>query len=246
MDNPATSENRFRAAADSADPADRAIFLTQVARALGLQGRFDEALALLESLTGRDPEVQARLLLERGRVLNSSRDPQRAIPVFGDAFAAASEAGLEFLAIDAVHMQAIAVPADAQDAFNGQALQLAGAAHDPRERRWRGSVLNNMGWTAFDRGDFDAALGRFKAALVAREEAGEEPEIRIARWCIGRTLRALGRLDEALAVQRALAAEHDAAGTADPFVQEKLTELESALKAGSPQTQAPDDPRATP
>jgi tetratricopeptide (TPR) repeat protein len=220
---------------------DRDVLLTQVARALGLQERFDEAFALLDSIADSDPEVHVRVLLERGRLINSSGNPILAIPVFAEAFGPAWEANLEFLAIDAMHMEAIVAPAEMQDALNGQALGFAERARDPRARRWRGSVLNNMGWAAFERGDLDAALGRFKAALVARQEAGRKPEIDVARWCIGRTLRAMGRLQEALAIQQALAAEHAAAGTPDQFVQEELAELESAMKsdprAGSPQNQ---------
>ena len=88
-----------------------------------------------------------------------------------------------------------------------------------------------MGWTAFERGDFDAALGRVEAALAARREQGKPAEIRIAKWCVARTLRALGRFDEALDIQLALAAEHEMAGTADPFVDEAI----SALKAEAPE-----------
>jgi hypothetical protein len=199
--------------------------LTQVARALGLQARYEEALAALESVRTDDREVGIRVLMEKGRVLNSSGDQGGATPLFGEAFAAAAQADFEFLAIDALHMLAIAAPADAQDALNERALKLADTARDPRARQWRASLLNNMGWTAFERADFDAALGRFEAALAARREQGQPAEIQIARWCVARTLRALGRFDEALDIQLALAAEHEVAGTADPFVDEEITAL---------------------
>jgi hypothetical protein len=50
-------------------------------------------------------------------------------------------------------------------------------------------------------------------------------EIQVARWSIARTLRAMGRVDEALAIQRALADEHRLAGTADPYVDEEIEAL---------------------
>jgi hypothetical protein len=49
--------------------------------------------------------------------------------------------------------------------------------------------------------------------------------LRIARWSVARCLRTLGRRDEALAIQRALEAEHLRAGTEDGYVFEELAEL---------------------
>ena len=148
--------------------------------------------------------------------------------------------------IDAFHMLAIVSPPEMQDVLNGRALRLAAYARDPRARQWRAALLNNMGWTAFDRGEYPAALGRFEDALEARIDQGKPAEIQIARWSVGRTLRALGRFDEALAIQESLAAEHKAAGTSDAYVDEELAALEAALKAGSPPTPEQADPPAKP
>ena len=77
----AGSEARLRAAADAeTDASTRAELQTQVARALGLQSRFDDADALLDSLTIDDAAVAARAALERGRVRNSSGDLAGAMP----------------------------------------------------------------------------------------------------------------------------------------------------------------------
>jgi hypothetical protein len=183
-----------------------------------------------------------RKVLERGRVINSSGSPAKARPLFKGALAAATEAGFEHLAIDALHMVAIVADPSEQDALNSEALRLAEGATDPRARRWRASLLNNMGWSAFSRGDYFAALGLFEDALAARIEQEQPDEIRIARWCIGRTLRALGRNGEALELQRSLSAELKASGKTDPYVDEELAELSKAmgtrdLTAGSPPTQ---------
>lgn len=48
--------------------------------------------------------------------------------------------------------------------------------------------------------------------------------MRIARWCVACCLRSLGRLEAALAQQRALEAEHAAAGTRDGYVEEEPDE----------------------
>ncbi len=193
---------------------------------------------MLDSLPVSDPELAVRVGLERGRVLNSSGSPDAARPLFEAAFELASAAGLEHLAVDALHMVAIVAPAADQESLNRRALELAAGADDPRARRWRGSLLNNLGWTLFDRGDLADALATFEEALAARLEQGEPTEIQVARWCIARTLRALGRLDEARAIQQSLAAQHAAAGTADPYVRDELAALDAAqnaaLTAGSP------------
>jgi tetratricopeptide (TPR) repeat protein len=191
---------------------------------------------LLDSLPAEPVELRVRAVLERGRVLNSRGAPDAARPLFEFAFAAATEAGVEHLAVDALHVVAIVAPPAEQEALHRRALDLAAGADDPRARDWRASLLNNLGWTLFDRAEYEAALAVFEDALAARIEQGKTGNIQVARWCIGRTLRALGRLDEALAVQQALAAEHNAAGTSDPYVAEELTELETRLRAGSPPT----------
>lgn len=194
---------------------------------MGLAGRYGEALATLDALTSDDPELRVRVLLERGRVLNSSGSADEARPLFETAFSEASEAGFEHLAVDALHMVAIVAAPEEQAELNRRALALAESAEDPRARQWRATLLNNMGWTEFDAGRLDDALALFESALAARVELGKTADIQVARWCVARTLRELGRDEEALAIQRALAEEHAAAGTTDPYVDEEIASLTS-------------------
>jgi predicted negative regulator of RcsB-dependent stress response len=49
-------------------------------------------------------------------------------------------------------------------------------------------------------------------------------ETRIATWCVARTLRSLGRVDEALSKQMALKDEEESAGEKDGFVFEEIGE----------------------
>src|SRR5262245_27322592 len=89
-DHPTESEAAFRHALKTLDePIDAAVrleLLTQIARAQGLQRRFDEAHTTLDAVEahvdGSTPRVRVRYLLERGRVYNSSRQPERAQPYF--------------------------------------------------------------------------------------------------------------------------------------------------------------------
>jgi hypothetical protein len=147
-DHPAESEAAFRRSLESlddhADLALRLELLTQIARALGLQRRFDEARATLDTvearLDGATPRVRVRYLLERGRVYNSSRQPERAEPYFAEAWELASAADEDILAIDAAHMLAIIAPPAACLTWNQRALELAERSSAPRALHWRGTL----------------------------------------------------------------------------------------------------------
>lgn len=226
FDDPAASEQRFRAAADVAEGAERLVLLTQVARALGLQERYDEAHAVLDDLAVGDGVVVAHVSLERGRLLRSAGDPDAARPHLEAAERAAVEAGDDALRVDAIHMVAlVADPAD-RLAVNERALEIATTSTDPGARRWDASLLTNIGMVHADAGDWPTALATFERALAARERLGDDGETRIARWMVAWALRHLGRTQEALPMQRALKAELEAAGRTDPFVEEELGLLE--------------------
>ena len=150
-------------------------------------------------------------------MLNSTGDPAGAAPYFVDAHRLATEAGVGGLAIDALHMQAIAAGAvdgpDAARAIDERALAEVEASDDPQVRRWLGSILNNLGWDLHDSGHPEEALAVFERAVEVRAEADDHAAWLVARWCVGRTLRTLGRYDEALALMRELAADPSAPRT---------------------------------
>src|SRR5689334_4159502 len=136
FDDPAGSEQRFRAAADIAEGSDRLVLLTQVARALGLQERYAEGHAVLDQLAVDNPEVATRAALERGRLLRSSGDPESARPHFEAAAASAGAAGLEALRVDALHMVALVAPVEEQQRLTEEALAAARALSEPAARDW--------------------------------------------------------------------------------------------------------------
>lgn len=226
---PVGSEARFREAAGAAAGVPRLVLLTQLARALGLQEKYDEAHRVLDDVARAGPvhpEVVTRLALERGRLLRSAGDPAGAAPWFGRAAAQARDAGLEPLHVDALHMAAIVAPVDRRLALNREALELARASADPAARAWEASLLNNIGMCLVDAGDLGEALATFRAALEACERLGKPVgDVRVARWMVGWALRLLGRDREALRVQEALKAELDQAGEVDPYVDEELAQL---------------------
>ncbi len=242
FDQPDVSEARFRAALSAAagsgsgDPA--LVLRTQLARALGLQGRFEDATTELDVVAATpdpSPLVRCHLALERGRVLRSSATDAS---ITGDEAAAhfelaldlATEAGIDHLAVDAAHMLAITLDGEEQIPMAQRALAIAEASSDPRARKWVASVTHNLGWTMHDLGRHEEALTLWEKALAARLERAcadptaavrEAEPIRVARWTVARGLRSVGRYEEALAIQRALAAE----GPPDPYVAEELAHL---------------------
>jgi tetratricopeptide (TPR) repeat protein len=111
----------------------------------------------------------------------------------------------DYYAIDAAHMLGIVTEGEESIRWHEVGLRLAAASSSDRGRNWKWSLLNNLGWTHFNIGDFNAALSTFQSALAFQEQgAGDAIRIRIARWAVARSLRALGRYDEALAIQQDL------------------------------------------
>jgi tetratricopeptide (TPR) repeat protein len=178
-----------------------------------------------------------RYLLERGRTLNSSGDRGRAVPLFAEALSLAECSGDEYYAVDAAHMLGIAAPPAEQLEWNLKALALANAATDPRARAWDASLYYNIGWTHHDRGEYATALDYWQKALAARKTMGNAGRTRVAQWTVARGLRSLGRLDEAQAMQLALAAEFERAGETDGYVFEELAEI--ALARGDAKAAQP-------
>lgn len=185
FEDPKLSEQRFRdAMADHHYDADeKAELATQLGRAIGLQGRFDEADALLDSIDGEEPTVGIRVLLERGRLLNSSGHPAMAVPLFEQAAELGDHLGEEFLAVDALHMLAIADSAQAE-LWTRSALEYASTAHDPSTRRWMVVLHSNLGWALHGAGRFTEALVEFQLAEQWAERAGTPVQQQHAREAI--------------------------------------------------------------
>ncbi|MEK7783952.1 MAG: tetratricopeptide repeat protein [Chloroflexota bacterium] len=232
---PEATEQKFRGLLPPAagDASYHAQLLTQIARAQGLQRKFDEAHRTLDEaqslLTDDLAQARIRYLLERGRVFNSSKHREQARPLFLEAWELATSAGEDSYAIDAAHMLGIVEQPEQALEWNLKALVLAETTPDERAQNWRGSLYNNIGWTYHDAGNYQKAFDLFERALRWREAQGRLPQIRIAKWCVARALRSLGRLEEALAAQQALLAEHENAGGKDGYVYEELGECLLAL-----------------
>lgn len=208
-DHPAVSEARFRSMLPDAanESLDYQLQLrTQIARALGLQRKFSDALTMLDYVDNHLPPApciaRIRYLLERGRVFNSTQEQARALPYFRQALSLATKMKADFYAVDAAHMLAIASDLSKQMDWNLEALRLAERSQDPRARKWLGSLYNNIGWTYHDLGQFKEALDMFQKSLSwNREHKTGEGEL-IAEWAVARALRSLGKIDDALSRQQ--------------------------------------------
>jgi tetratricopeptide (TPR) repeat protein len=205
-----------------ADADYRLQLLTQIARTQGLQRQFVEAHQTLDQveaqLNDSLPVARIRYLLERGRVFNSSKQPDQARPLFNQAFDLAQRARADFYAVDAAHMLAIVTAPTEQLEWNLKALAMAETSDSPRAQNWLGSLYNNIGWTYHDAQQYDEALTTFEKALAWQQSRGKTQETHIARWCIARTLRSLARLDDAIAILR------DLEPSGDGYVYEELGE----------------------
>jgi tetratricopeptide (TPR) repeat protein len=179
FDDPDASAARFAAAAGRTTGQERAELETQRARAWGLLGRYDEADAVLDAITDGSDVVQTRIALERGRLRNSSGDPDAAVPLFQKAAALAASADLTFLQVDALHMLAIAHTPHATD-WADRALVVLEDTDDPRTLRWRVALYNNAGWTHLGAGRPEESLAAFENAKDAAVRWGTPQQVRWA------------------------------------------------------------------
>ncbi|HEV2120810.1 MAG TPA: tetratricopeptide repeat protein [Candidatus Bathyarchaeia archaeon] len=231
-DHPGGTERKFRellpAALDSLDLTYLSQLLTQIARTEGLQRKFQDAHKTLDrvqkALDKTDDKTRVRYLLERGRVLNSSRKHDEARPLFLEALDLAQKSKDDFNTVDAAHMMAIVEPTEKQLQWNLKALGIAENSAEEKARKWRGSLYNNIGWTYFEQQQYEEALLMFEKALEFRKQEGDPSKVMIANWCVAKVLRMMDHTEEALEMQRNLFEQNQAAGKKSGYVYEEIAE----------------------
>ena len=227
------TEERFAALLDLEASGDgRAEVLTQLARIEGLRGDFEAGDARLDQAAALEPAgsaARARIDLERGRLRRSSGNLGSAFPLFASAFAIAVEGGCDFLAADAAHMAALAAPdGEGLEEWTKRGIELA--EERAAAAYWLGPLLNNVGWHYYEDGRLDLALDAFERALHARESPPDDPAaIEIARFAVGKTLRALGRSSEAIPLLVQAVAWSEQSGAPDGWFHEELAEEYAAV-----------------
>jgi tetratricopeptide (TPR) repeat protein len=230
---PAETEKKFREilpqAEKSGDLDYHLQLLTQIARTLGLQGKFDEAHKLLDEieskLTEKTKTARIRYLLERGRAFNSSKKVDKARPLFVEAWEFGNEHGEDLHAVDAAHMMALVEPPEKKLAWNLKAMDLAEKSKDPRAKRWLGTLYNNIGWDYHDQKEYKKALEALEKCWAwYKQYAPHSRGALIAKWSVAKQLRYLDRVDQALEMQRELHDVYEKLGEPDGFVFEELGE----------------------
>ncbi|MEO6744127.1 MAG: tetratricopeptide repeat protein [Caldimonas sp.] len=230
------SEQRFRDALATTTGDDALILQTQIARTYGLRNDFPKAREILRGIEPQlafaGAEARARHALELGRTYASAAHPAasiddeaktRARAAFLAAHDLAKTGQLDGLAIDALHMMAFVDTApDQQLRWGERALEIAIESTQPAAKRWEPSLRNNIGYALHELGRYDEALAEFRRAVVLREKGGDAAALRDARWMEAWTLRALKRIEEAIAIQTKLETEYATSGTTNRDVFEEL------------------------
>ncbi len=230
------SEQRFRDALATTTGDDALILQTQIARTYGLRNDFPKAREILHGIEPQlafaGAEARARHALELGRTYASAAHPAAAIDdeaktraraAFLAAHDLAKTGQLDGLAIDALHMMAfVDTKPDQQLRWGERALEIAIESTQPAAKRWEPSLRNNIGYALHELGRYDEALAEFRRAVVLREKSGDAAALRDARWMEAWTLRALKRVDDAIAIQTKLETEYASSGTTNRGVSEEL------------------------
>lgn len=230
---PAATETKFREILpqikESGNISEYLQLLTQIARTLGLRRMFDESHKLLDEvepqLNDSLPKAKVRYLLERGRTFNSSDKISEARELFLQAYDLAASAKEDNLAVDAAHMMGIVESDDKSVEWNEKAMEIAEASSDPKANKWLGSLYNNLGWTYFEMKQYERALDLFRKDAVWYEQNNVKNYVNVAHWSAAKTLRMMGKTDEALNEQlRLLELFHNAKADEDGYVYEELAE----------------------
>lgn len=189
--------------------------ITQLVRVQSLQGKIAEAKESLELarklIMAIDPakrtHFEIRLLIEEGRHFCLSMMPSKAQTPFHQAWTMANANNEVFLAIEAAVMLSISQPPKYKNDWLQRAIELAEKTDVKQAKLWLAQLYLMDGWHAFDFRRFDDALKSFKLALERPREHGEMTSLILIKWCVARAMRALGRNQEALGIQKELLAE---------------------------------------
>lgn len=236
---PELSEGRFREALADASADDQIILETQIARSYGLRKDFAKAQEILANLEPRlsqaSPEANVRYWVELGRTYCSvahpkeSRTPEakeRGGLAYMKAFECAKAGGLDFLAVDALHMMTVIDSApESQIEWNRKALAFMEESNQEEAKKWEGSLRYNLGYAFHLAERYDEAFEEFGRAMIAYESAGRINSVRYTKWMIAWTMRVTGRYSEALEIQLTLEKEWEVAGEPDPYVFEELAHI---------------------
>jgi len=209
---------------------------TQIARTYSLQREFTDAHRILDDVdralhaVPRDafPRARTRSLLERGRCHRSAGDTEASLPFFHDAEHVAASNDLWRLAIDAVHM--IALAASTPEERIAQNLRgMALVREHPEEHGWTWALLNNLGEEYLGTHDYPKAIEAFSALADYQHKRSGHADMYTLKD-LAKAHRLNGDPAYSVRTMRALMDDLEARGTSDEWIRE---ELDAALAAAA-------------
>ncbi len=217
--NPADIERNLSALLPEAEKRDdKSVYLqilSQIALAQAMQQKFDIAHNTLDEAEKLlEPQYQLatiRLLLERGRVYYKCDRLDTALSFFIQAYDV-STLSSEFAShtlTAAITIATIEKNLQKQIEWNKRAINLAENTHDERLHALLGPIYNNLAQQFIEAGKYLEALQSFEKCKAHAEERRDQIVIRGALWGIGRALRGLNKLDQALYIQNDLLKEYE-------------------------------------
>ncbi|MFM7773491.1 MAG: hypothetical protein ACKO9V_01435, partial [Candidatus Kapaibacterium sp.] len=236
------SRQRFLHAMDRDDVrADTELLVemrTQVARTFSLRGEYADAHALLDEVeralretANRDmPRAHTRYLLERGRCLRSAGDAEASLPFFREAEEKATENMLWRLAIDAVHMLALA-EATPGERIAGNLRGLAMVKEHPEEHGWTWALFNNLGEEYLATEEYPKAIETFSALAEYQKERNGAADIYTLKD-LAKAHRLNGDAAYSLHAMRAIMDELEAQGTSNAWIREEWDAAAAAVQRG--------------
>jgi tetratricopeptide (TPR) repeat protein len=227
---PAATEAKFRellpAAEASGNASYRLQLLTQIGRTHSLRGNFTEAHHILDDvekmLTTDLKLARVRYLLERGRSFNSAGAPEKAMPLFLEAFDLGSSIKEMRFAIDAVHMVAIAEPdVKKQVEWNLKGIVLAEA--NENQRGWLNALYNNIGESYLKLADYPNAQKYFHLLGEFQKERFGEADM-YALKDEAKALRLMGKPQQAQEIMHPVFQKLANENQDDGWIREELAE----------------------
>jgi tetratricopeptide (TPR) repeat protein len=212
--------------------------LSLISRAEAFEKNFSKARASLEKAERllEDPgavyrtSAKIRWLFEKGRLYVLERTPAQARRFFEEAWTLAINSAEDYFAVEIAQLMASTEPQKSQQEWILRAIEIAEGSPLPKTKRLLGGLYTSLGWKLYDLRQYDRALEVFQKSLRHLKAQNAAHEAFVAQWSIGKVLRKLGKLEEALAIQKALLAELGIGGARDGRLYEELAECLQSLK----------------
>lgn len=191
----------------------------------------DAAEALLEEEQAVYPvSARIRWLIEKGRLHILAKTPSQAKGYFSEAWTLSINSAEDYFAVEIAQLLAATEPRKTQQKWLSRAIEIAESSPLPKAKRWLGGLYTSLGWKLYDLRQFESSLSAFQTALRYHKAQGTPREAFVAQWSIGKILRAIGKTEEALSIQKALLADLGIGRERDGRLYEELAECLQTLR----------------